>query len=244
MYQSWGLIGIGTTTPKQTLDVAGNVSSSGTLISTVRTGTAPLAVSSTTQVKNLNASLLGGLPASFFQPVVVAHGVREFLASGSFTVPGYIMQLMVEMWGGGGGGASSCGGTLFAGLVGAGGSGAYTRDVIAVVPGATYKIVVGAGGAVGGNGGDSQIVDQSSNVLTFAGGGYGGTAAVNAAGGKADPKAAISHSGYATNGTGNGGGPPAENLAPDYDLEYYFGQGGSCVPPPTPGSPGYVLLGW
>ncbi|HZT32016.1 MAG TPA: tail fiber domain-containing protein [Bryobacteraceae bacterium] len=38
------------------------------LISTVPTGTAPMAVSSATQVPNLNASLLAGLPASAFQP--------------------------------------------------------------------------------------------------------------------------------------------------------------------------------
>jgi hypothetical protein len=36
------------------------------LISTVATGTAPLKVTSTTQVANLNASLLGGVPASAF----------------------------------------------------------------------------------------------------------------------------------------------------------------------------------
>ena len=44
--------------------VTGSVSASGQLVSTVATGTAPLAVSSTTQVPNLNASLLGGLSSS------------------------------------------------------------------------------------------------------------------------------------------------------------------------------------
>jgi len=46
--------------------VTGNVSSTGQLISTVATGTAPLSVNSTTQVANLNASLLGGQSASAF----------------------------------------------------------------------------------------------------------------------------------------------------------------------------------
>lgn len=45
--------------------VTGNVSAS-QLISTVATGTAPLKVTSTTEVANLNASLLGGYPASSF----------------------------------------------------------------------------------------------------------------------------------------------------------------------------------
>jgi hypothetical protein len=46
--------------------VSGNMSAS-QLISTIASGTAPLKVTSTTQVSNLNASLLGGLAASAFQ---------------------------------------------------------------------------------------------------------------------------------------------------------------------------------
>ena len=46
--------------------VTGNVSATKQLISTVATGTAPLSINSTTQVANLNASLLGGLQAGAF----------------------------------------------------------------------------------------------------------------------------------------------------------------------------------
>jgi len=68
---SAGDMGIGTTAPTAKLDVVGNVKSSGTvtgtqLLSTVATGTPPLTVNSTTQVTNLNASLLGGQPAAAF----------------------------------------------------------------------------------------------------------------------------------------------------------------------------------
>jgi trimeric autotransporter adhesin len=49
--------------------VTGNVSATGQLISAVATGTAPLAVNSTTQVPNLNASLLGGLAPSAFATI-------------------------------------------------------------------------------------------------------------------------------------------------------------------------------
>jgi hypothetical protein len=46
-----------------------NVSATGQLISTAAQGTAPLQISSTTQVSNLNANFLGGFSASAFQPV-------------------------------------------------------------------------------------------------------------------------------------------------------------------------------
>ncbi|MGC9950954.1 MAG: hypothetical protein ABSF64_31700, partial [Bryobacteraceae bacterium] len=48
--------------------VNGNVSASGQFVSTAATGTAPLQVASTTLVPNLNASYLGGLGVSSFQP--------------------------------------------------------------------------------------------------------------------------------------------------------------------------------
>ena len=59
IYRLDGNIGIGTSVTTQKLTVIGNVSA-GQFISTVTTGTAPLTVSSTTQVFNLNASLIAG----------------------------------------------------------------------------------------------------------------------------------------------------------------------------------------
>ena len=63
-------VGIGTETPSESLDVVGNQKISGTvmagtvqansLIATAPTGTPPLQVSSTTQVNNLNAEMVGG----------------------------------------------------------------------------------------------------------------------------------------------------------------------------------------
>jgi len=50
-----------------TVSANGNVTAA-QLVSTVAQGTAPLQVTSTTQVSNLNAGLLGGSPASAFQP--------------------------------------------------------------------------------------------------------------------------------------------------------------------------------
>jgi len=49
-------------------NVTGGVVSATQLVSTVAQGTAPLQVTSTTEVSNLNAGLLGGFSASAFQP--------------------------------------------------------------------------------------------------------------------------------------------------------------------------------
>jgi hypothetical protein len=56
-------------------------------VSTVATGSAPLVVGSTTQVPNLNASLLGGVPASSFQPAgtYATLGANTFSATQSIS---------------------------------------------------------------------------------------------------------------------------------------------------------------
>jgi hypothetical protein len=92
-------VGIGTASPTANLEVngttkfdgavtfagtentTGSISTSAQLISTVATGTAPLSVASTTQVANLNASLLGGMPASAFATI----GANTFTGNQSVT---------------------------------------------------------------------------------------------------------------------------------------------------------------
>jgi hypothetical protein len=64
-----GNIGVAKQNPSEKLDVLGNMKVSGTatgaqIVSTVSNGTAPLVVSSATQVPNLNASLIGGVGAN------------------------------------------------------------------------------------------------------------------------------------------------------------------------------------
>ena len=64
----------GTQSVTGALTASGSITTSGQLISTTTTGTAPLKVTSTTEVPNLNASLLGGSPASAF----ATHGSNTF----------------------------------------------------------------------------------------------------------------------------------------------------------------------
>jgi hypothetical protein len=130
-------VGIGTSTPQYTLDVqgtgnftgavtfaggervTGSVSTSSQLVSTVTTGTAPLQVSSTTQVPNLNASLLGGLPAAAFQPAgsyAVTTGANSFggtqtISSGDLAVSNGDIDLSATT--GATGGVIKLGGTPF-----------------------------------------------------------------------------------------------------------------------------------
>jgi len=182
-------------------------------------------------------------------PPFQLHGVKEFFASGDFAVPEGVTSLMVEMWGGGGAGfvgTPSC-------AAGSGGGGAYTRSVINVVPGETYRVVVGAGGVLsGGNGGASEVLGPRSNVLLFAGGGQGGSATAGGAGGEVDPEAEISHPGFQVQSppfciSESGAGIAyAVNLAPNgQEGPGSIGSGGQSWPTgATPGSPGYVLITW
>ena len=92
----------------------------------------------------------------------------------TWTVPAGVTSITVEAWGGGGagGGYNS---VADAGAGGGGGGGAYTKATnVAVTPGNTYNVVVGAGGVGiednGPAGGNSYF-----NVNTaVAGGGNGG----------------------------------------------------------------------
>ncbi|MDR4989372.1 MAG: hypothetical protein RG741_11105 [Bacteroidales bacterium] len=95
----------------------------------------------------------------------------------SFTVPAGVTEITVELWGAGGAGGG--GSTAFFGLQvrsgGGGGGGAYLRTVsVAVTPGQTYNLFVGAGGSSNGQSGASSTATFGAVTLTAAGG-NGGT---------------------------------------------------------------------
>ncbi|MCX5715212.1 MAG: hypothetical protein NT033_10565, partial [Candidatus Omnitrophica bacterium] len=70
-------LGLGTSNPGKTLDVAGAIRTNNQLISTVATGTAPLAVSSTTVIANLNADQLDGSDATAFAAASHNHSAAD-----------------------------------------------------------------------------------------------------------------------------------------------------------------------
>lgn len=190
------------------------------------------------------------------------NGRQEFQGSGTFVVPAGVNRLSVELYGAGGGGAVvTCNGG------GGAGGGAYTSTILAVQEGQILTITVGAKGRAGtsavppgGNGGDTQVLDANSNVLAVASGGSAGQPyppsgttcgmpVPGAAGGAADPNAAISHNGpSAPNGFS-----PNDPGAVGYQVPGFafqpngvFGGGGagSFFPPAQAGQGGYALLTW
>ncbi len=92
-------VGIGTATPGQKLDVSGgSIRTDAQLISTVATGTAPLAVSSTTKVANLNVDYLNGVASTGYVQIGPASSQADATTnSGVFLnksgVSGNLLQL-------------------------------------------------------------------------------------------------------------------------------------------------------
>jgi collagen triple helix repeat protein/glycine rich protein/TGF-beta propeptide len=114
-------------------------------------------------------------------------GVQLITTPGTtqFVVPPNTTHVLVELIGGGGGGGE---GDSFGEGGGGGGSGAYTKAFLSVTPGATYNIIVAAGGVGfdgGGNGisgGITSFTDNSGTILAYANGGNGGAVTKNGGG--------------------------------------------------------------
>lgn len=196
-------------------------------------------------------------------PAFAQHGVQEFTANGTFTVPAGVSELRVDAYGGGGGGG---GGDSTTFGEGSGGGGAYNAGVITVSPGAVLTIVIGGGGkgGLGGNpggagsaGGSSKIANSSKVILFSANGGKGGQGASGSAngapgvGGAAGTFGTIRHAGRNADSFGNPGSGyvPVGFTSNTLDgIEIGLGSGGygggGTPGNGSSGQPGYILISW
>ena len=152
-----------------------------------------------------------GSGGPFVGPYVIAATTVPFTTPGSttWTAPAGVTSVTVETRGGGGAGGGS---NSAANGAGGGGGGAYARSVIAVTPGNTYTVVVGAQGAAGtgagGAGGDSYFIDTSTVMAKGGSGGAVPTAGAPGAGGAGGTTGA---SVGTTKFSGGAGGPGRPN---------------------------------
>jgi len=101
--------------------------------------------------------------------------MQVFTTNGTFTVPGLVTRIKVELWGGGGGGGK--GSSSWTG--GGGGAGGYAFNVFNVTPGTNYSVTVG----VGGTNGVAGTFSSFGNLISATGGGAGTNATSSANGG-------------------------------------------------------------
>ncbi len=185
----------------------------------------------------------------FYGNGVWGQTTQTFNANGTFIVPPGVTSITVEAWGGGGGTRND--GTA---RRGGGGGGAYARSVLAVIPGQSYNVTVGAGGvpanpgqsggnssfgtsviAAGGAGGDNAggaggTVGASTGTFRYAGGNGAnrGNPVGGGGGGSAFTNANGNNGAVPTGGTGSGkGGNGGNDGQPGNDgLEPGGGGGG------------------
>lgn len=160
-----------------------------------------------------------------------------------YVVPPGVTSIFVKAWGGGGGGASNSNGTW--NVTYPGGGGGYTESEIAVTPGQTLAVMVGAGGnqatvaptnntyggggshcngncSYGGQGGGrSAIRISNEDILTAGGGGGGG----------------VGRSAILRQNGGGGGGLTGQNGLSD-DVLTANGKGGTQIAGGAGGSGG------
>jgi len=183
IYRLSGNVGIGSSIPVSKLDVSGDISATGKItgsnvsltgfsvasgivtasrfVSTIESGTAPLVVSSTTQVSNLNASLLAGKTAPSGD--IVGTSDNQTLSNKTLTSPKISSIINGDFTSN----IPSVNGTL----VSTGSTGVVTSDMIADLNIVNSDVAVGAGITYGKLSLSNSIL--ASDIVTGAGITYG-----------------------------------------------------------------------
>jgi hypothetical protein len=194
----------------------------------------------TTQIAN------GAVTAAKLATGALEYNSSQITSSGTFVVPAGVTTLDVLASGGGGGGGG--GGTAHTGggPSGGGGGGAqgsvpvFTR--VAVTPGETLTITIGAGGTAGaagspgfgnnggagGGGGTTIIVNGALDTILSVGGGAGGNPGLSAGGSSSGQASGFEGNGFVS-GAGAGGG--SASAGSDGVVSFYniAGFGGSSI---------------
>lgn len=89
----------------------------------------------------------------------------------AFAVPAGVTKVKARVWGGGGGGWAMPNATTGYG----GGGGAYGEATLTIAAGTTLTVIVGAGGALVTDGGDSQVLNVALSLIRANGGKRGDT---------------------------------------------------------------------
>lgn len=177
--------------------------------------------------------------------------VQTFTSTGTWTAPSTTTSITLFLvGGGGGGGGSAIGSNDHAVVGGGGGGGCVVKTTATVVPGTTYTVTIGAGGAggtstaAGSIGSDSTITGSGFTTITALGGGgapsgnrssgvyYSGTAR-GTSGGAYGFQGSVSGGG----GGAGGNGISYNGASPSTDLSVFVAYTGSNFRyPSTPGN--------
>jgi len=132
----------------------------------------------------------------------IAQTTDTYTTSGTWVCPAGVTSVTVRCWGAGGGGGSSNTNAANPRAGGGGGGGGFSTSVIAVIPGNSYTVTVGNGGAGGVAGAGTAGGLSSFNLISvIANGGNGGARGGAGAGGTG----AVAGTGTTTYIGGNGG---------------------------------------
>jgi hypothetical protein len=160
---------------------------------------------------------------------------RGFSSSGNWTCPNGVFQVIVEVWGAGGGGAFGQ----------SGGKGGYNRNILNVIPGNVYEIIIG-------NGGIAQVINANGQPPASSGGTSSFDGILSAGGGSG---ASCCFQGGSATGGSVINWPYESSSAPNYIPSHYFnipslanggtaGDGVAFFPAPTNGLNGFCIISY
>lgn len=154
--------------------------------------------------KTRTRTILLFLYLAFLSGKLFAQTVSTYTTSGTWTCPQGVTSIQVEAIGGGSGGRTASNTKGFVG--GGGGGGAYAkRATVTVVPGTTYTVTVGAGGAANAAGGTTTAT-FGATTITAAGGSLGAASATGIVSGGAGGTVAASSGDVGSVFAGGSGG--------------------------------------